>query len=172
MAISAEAANQAVETLASLPFFPTEAPARAMIADLLRRLVEQPRGLHWLIRTVLDCWRKWEGPMELRALYCSRFKPLDGKTAYSAAFPNGYSREQLGIAAGSSDALAIGAASERGLLPMPEDVKASMDNRLEKAFQIMAKCQQRRDVSWDGPATAEEIAAAPAWLRKLEGFED
>lgn len=87
--ITEDEATVAVLSLAGLPFFPAEEPARAMIADLLMRMCRTGGELQWLVRRVFDLWKKWEGPRELRATYCAKFKPQDGIEAISGLFPDG-----------------------------------------------------------------------------------
>lgn len=73
----------AVAELSILKFFPSDPAARTAIMRLLERMV--PRGrvdcLEWLISTMVDRVGVWNGPVELRGVFCTRFKPADGVEA-------------------------------------------------------------------------------------------
>jgi hypothetical protein len=51
------------------------------------RMVEHGRTdqLAWLVRTMVDKIGVWNGPVELRGLFCTRFKPADGIKANCTA---------------------------------------------------------------------------------------
>lgn len=68
----------AVEELAAIPFFPTGESARVAIATQIGKFVAEAHQLRWLVDAAINVMRKWDGIPELRGLYCTRFKPLDG----------------------------------------------------------------------------------------------
>lgn len=74
-------ALEAVASLAALRFFPPDPPARAALADELLRMCRSEDQAAWVVRRVLRLYNEWPGPMELRAVFCSRFKPADGVEA-------------------------------------------------------------------------------------------
>ena len=41
-----------------------------------------------LVKRALAVFNEWPGPRELRALYCSRWRPADGVEAYSMLYPS------------------------------------------------------------------------------------
>jgi hypothetical protein len=53
-------------------------------------------------------------------------------------------------------------------VPVP---KSATDDRAAAAFSIALAAQKAKDARITGPATPEEIAAAPEWLRRMEGYE-
>lgn len=67
-----------------LRYFPSDAGARAGIMGVLARMVETVEGLQWLVRTMVDEVGEWQGPKELRGVYCTRFRPADGIEAWCA----------------------------------------------------------------------------------------
>jgi len=87
--ISKEEAFAGMITLSVLPYFPSEDPARAVIVKLLMRMCDRTEHLEWLVERTIDLWSQWQGPRELRAIYCSKFKPADGLEATSTIYPNG-----------------------------------------------------------------------------------
>jgi hypothetical protein len=81
--ITPEMAMESCGRLAALRFFPSEPGARAEIAGLLMRIVVKPEQLEWLVRTMIDQVGEWKGTRELRAVFCTRFKPADGIEEWS-----------------------------------------------------------------------------------------
>jgi hypothetical protein len=74
------AISDTVTELAQLKYFPSDDGAREGIMRLLLRLVEFGRvdQLAWLVRVMVDRVGVWNGPVELRGVFCTRFKPADG----------------------------------------------------------------------------------------------
>ncbi len=82
--------KQAASELAKLSlmkFFPADQQARAALLQIVCGIAETNEQIEWLVRRALAVFTEWPGPYELRALYCSRWKPCDGTEAYSALFP-------------------------------------------------------------------------------------
>lgn len=77
--------KQAVQSLGALRFFPSDEGARLEIMRLLERMVSTPEQLAWLVRTMVDEVGEWQGPKELRGVYCTRFAPGDGIDADCAS---------------------------------------------------------------------------------------
>lgn len=75
--------QMAIDDLAMLSYFPADEGARAAIMRLLARMVPHREALGWLVRTMLDRVGAWKGPMELRGVICTRWKPADGIEAES-----------------------------------------------------------------------------------------
>ena len=74
-----------VARMAALPFFPSKADddARISIATVLAACAANIEQAEWTVNRCLKIWDKWEGPHELRAVLCSKFRPADGVEAYS-----------------------------------------------------------------------------------------
>jgi hypothetical protein len=101
----------AVAQMTILRYFPAESIARAMVMDLLSRLVGTAEQLNWLTRTLVDRVGEWHGPAELRGIFCTRFKPADGIEADCSV---------RGFTAGDSEMAHITAPAPR-YLPAPDD---------------------------------------------------
>lgn len=87
--ITPEEATAAVDELELMAFFPSNAAARAALAHILMELVDDKERLRWLVDRALKLYTRWPGPAELRALYCSRYKPKDGVETHSTLYPDG-----------------------------------------------------------------------------------
>jgi hypothetical protein len=77
--------TSAVAALGAMSFFPSDAPARKAIMQLIARMVGTKEQLDWLVLTMIDKVGEWKNPKELRGVYCSRFRPADGVEADCAA---------------------------------------------------------------------------------------
>jgi hypothetical protein len=70
--------ENAVGRLSALQFFPSDVEGRAAIMRLIERMVGTVEQLQWLCMTMIDRVGTWRGPVELRGVFCTRFKPADG----------------------------------------------------------------------------------------------
>jgi len=75
----------AVAQLGALLFFPSDPSAREAVMEVLERMVGTSEQLEWLVRTMIDEVGEWKGPKELRGVFCTRFRPLDGIEAHCGA---------------------------------------------------------------------------------------
>lgn len=91
--VSTDEAAAAVSELAMLRYFPGDPGTRAAITALLVRMCSTSAQLDWLVRRTLELHNDWPGPIELRAVFCSKFQPKDGFEAWSEAFPDGVPSE-------------------------------------------------------------------------------
>lgn len=82
---SMEELLDAVESMACIiPFFPKERKSRALVAQMIGSFVNTPEELEWLVLTACGSFRDWDkagGVVELRGLFCTRYRPADGITA-------------------------------------------------------------------------------------------
>jgi hypothetical protein len=85
-----------------MPFFPsTDKNIRALLIQDLASICESDAHAEWLAIRFVQLFRaQWPGLEELRAVYCKRFRPVDGRETdsssaeYSGGFP---SEHELGI---------------------------------------------------------------------------
>ncbi|HVY93999.1 MAG TPA: hypothetical protein VHA14_14660 [Bryobacteraceae bacterium] len=75
---------KAVGDLAALKYFPSDEGARVALMELLDRMVSTPEQLRWLVRTLIDRVGEYPGPAEIRAVFCTRFRPKDSVEVWSA----------------------------------------------------------------------------------------
>jgi hypothetical protein len=72
---------QAVDDLATMPYFPTE--SRGSVMTLLRKMCPHRTALRWLVAEAVNHVDKWPGLAELRAILCMRYDPADGIDQWS-----------------------------------------------------------------------------------------
>lgn len=101
----------AVKQFGMLRYFPSDSGAREAVMEFLERMVGASDGLWWLVRTMIDEVGEWQGPMELRGVYCTRYRPADGIEAWCSK--GKFSAEQL-------EARAALESAEYRSLPLPD----------------------------------------------------
>lgn len=164
--VDAKRATERIAELSLMKYFPQDALARFALVRIICEMADNEFQIEWLVKRTLSLYNEWPGPQMLRAIFCRRFRPADGIEAHvsveesrrweAIAEPDvpGYPR----IAAQEAPALAVG------------KVDADPSVRREK-LEILLEIQRDKQKTWDAPATPEEIATAPDWLRRLEGYE-
>jgi hypothetical protein len=146
-------ASVKVAELAALPRFPQDQDARLLVYRTLMEMVQyaarepgdtwqdtvekDETALDWLIKRVVNLWNKWEGIRELRAVYCSHYRPGDGIESTSAIYTDGVPPDPL---------------LPHLALPTPESLEEWPKEELEaigKAWAArnrLTPAQQRREV--------------------------
>lgn len=94
--INVKRASESIGKLAILKFFPADDVARAEILKLICEMTTTNEQIDWLVNRARSLWNEWEGPRELRAIMCSKFRPADGIEVYSqlAQFAGGIPAEK------------------------------------------------------------------------------
>ena len=115
--------------LSILRFFPTDGPAQLGVMLLIGRMANTEDEVRWLVHRTLALYNEWPGPMELRAIFCSRFTPKDGYKAYSAVYPFGIPSEKQ--------------IEQPAPLQLPDGHVASIDPELERAVRELAAAKDR-----------------------------
>lgn len=89
--INEQVATVAVAAMGSIPYFPTDATVRGMIAEEVRSLCGSPAEAVWLVERMIALYSKWPGPRELRIVYAARKVPHDGilPIGTSEVYPDG-----------------------------------------------------------------------------------
>ena len=111
--------------LTLLKFFPSESAARLELVNLVLRMAATYEQIEWLVTRTIAVCNEWPGPLVLRQIFCSKFKPRDGIEAGSTStFPDGLPPERP-----------IQAPAMRAL---PAGHTATLDAGLEKGLQVVA----------------------------------
>ena len=79
-------ASEKIAELTLMKFFPAEKQARAALVQMVCGMATTNEQVDWLVRRALALYNEWPGPRELRALFCSRWKPRDGIEARSTVY--------------------------------------------------------------------------------------
>lgn len=81
--INVQRAGQSLSRLAILKFFPADETARTELLSFVCEMAHTNEQVEWLVTRARQLWNEWQGPRELRAIFCSKFRPADGIEAYS-----------------------------------------------------------------------------------------
>ncbi len=85
--VNVKRAAAEIAKLSLMKYFPSDPDARAALVQIICEFADSNEKIEWLVKRALAIFKEWPGPYELRALYCSRWRPADGTEAYSALFP-------------------------------------------------------------------------------------
>jgi hypothetical protein len=75
---TAEQLHLAIVRLSMCRYFPADEATRAAIMVELSDLCGTAEQLAWLVDTMVKRVGTWEGPAEMRGVFCTRFPPADG----------------------------------------------------------------------------------------------
>lgn len=108
---------RAVDELSILRYFPPEPAQRAGIMALMERFIPPGNSdqLEWLVWTMIDRVGEWHGPVELRGVFCTRYRPADGIEANCMVSP-GFTPEEMESRAAPPDKRAQLTPAERDVL--------------------------------------------------------
>ena len=95
--ISSSAAMDAAKSLADLNFFPSEENGQISVATIISSMCHTVDQARWLVEKMHRTYNSWPGPLEMRACFCSKFRPIDGFEVGSTIYPDGIpsDKEQL-----------------------------------------------------------------------------
>lgn len=95
--LSEETAMFCAEMLAGagLKYYPGESGARMLIANEFRSMCNSEDEAKWLVLEMSRRYREWPGPLEMRAVFCSRIEPRDGVLASSPAVEAALEQEYI-----------------------------------------------------------------------------
>lgn len=116
-----------VEMLAAMGFFPSESGARMAIANEIGRMCRSFEDAVWLSQRMIQLYPAWPGALDMRLVYCSRRRPLDGIVPAqlgTEAYPEGIPSETF--------------TPEEPLKALPAGHVVSADPELEAAVRDLA----------------------------------
>lgn len=89
--ISKESATLGVSMLSLIKFFPSEEGARMLIGEELRSMCADDSQVLWICKRMVRMYTEWPGLPPMRALFWSKFVPIDRVAARDEAhiFPDG-----------------------------------------------------------------------------------
>jgi hypothetical protein len=110
-----------------LKFFPSEPAARLELVNLVLRMAVTYEQIQWLVTRTMSLCNEWPGPLVLRQIFCSRFKPRDGiEAGATQMFPEGLPPESR---------------PARTIALPPGEVRQTLDAGLEKGLQLAAEAK-------------------------------
>lgn len=145
--------------LMALKYFPREPEAQVAIVSIVCRMASKLDQIDWLVESALAVYDDWPGPRELRALFCSRWRPADGIQAYSQLYPADEN--------GGGFPSHIYPASNLPALPTPGSFKeipmvAESQAIIDEALEAMPKMPKARPIGDAFEARLRKVLQAPA----------
>lgn len=94
--LTIEQAIVVTEALSVIPYFPQSTTARGIVAAELQAMCISLDSARWLVTRMAHLYTTWPGLPDLRSVYCSKFRPMDGVEGNTtpAAFPDGVPTER------------------------------------------------------------------------------
>ena len=84
--VNVKKAAAELSKLSLMKFFPSDPAARSALMGIVMSMAWTDDQIEWLVKRALVVFAEWPGPMEIRALFCSRWKPADGIEAHSQLY--------------------------------------------------------------------------------------
>lgn len=78
----------------TLKYFPSDPHARTGIAEEIAEMASDIEQVRWLVQRVPKLHSDWPAMREVRAVFCSKFKPKDGIEVYSQVYVDGIPSEK------------------------------------------------------------------------------
>jgi hypothetical protein len=135
----------------TMKFFPSGADERIGIAEEIASFASNLDQVKWLVSRLPKLYKEWPGLREVRAVFCSKFKPRDGFDVDSDVYLDG-------VPSDSGSMQQIAAPAVR-YLPAPEEqpMNPAVQRRME---QLVEQMKKRTWVPKQAPyPTAAEIQA-------------
>ena len=182
--ITEPALRKFMAQLGLLRFFPTDVRERFALEEMIvRQLVDEDSQLDWLGKRMLQLYNDWPGPHELRAVYCSKFKPKEGPSnALSSVFCEGIiPSEEVHVAPplteeekrrffGAPEMYLIPEGERKRLLAAPE-TKTLADGRKEEIIGDPESKAMIEDLAKRMPKMPRVDRTQQRFDRVLKGFE-
>ena len=77
----------------TIKFFPSDPDARLGIAEEISEMADNADQVRWLVKRIPKLFSEWPALREVRAVFCSKFKPKDGIEVYSQVYLEGIPSE-------------------------------------------------------------------------------
>jgi hypothetical protein len=134
--ISNDVIKRFLGRLGTMPYFPAHEAERDAVIEVVLQFAETDEQIDWLGQRFIGLFPEWPGTWELRAVFCSRFKPKDGRSITSRAFGDeGIEKEQ------AEQRKRIEAA------PLPAGHLITADPALEERIRNLAKTKPIRPLA-------------------------
>lgn len=140
----------------TMKFFPSGADERIGIADEIASFASNLDQVKWLVSRVPKLYREWPGLREVRAVFCSKFRPKDGFEVDSDVYLDGVPSERA--AAGQLEA------PDARYLPAPAEdpIAPAVAKRMEQLKAEMNRPKPNPKMNW------RAAADHAAWLRTVQ----
>jgi len=126
-----ESVTAEVAKLGTMKFFPSDPAVKLALVEFFGDIAENEDQVRWLVKRVRTLYHEWPGEHELRAAFCSKFRPKDGINAYSQVYLDGIPSEK-------ASEPQLGPGRPAGLLEGPKDEHPITDERVKRRVSQLA----------------------------------
>ena len=120
--------------LTLIRFCPADDGARLELAKMVAKMATSEDQVEWLVQRAISLYAEWPGAREIRACFCSKFRPADGLSVGSTVYADGIPSERR------IEAPAVPA--------LPPGHAASADRQLDDGIRKLAAgagCERRHE---------------------------
>lgn len=156
-----ESIKNLVNSMAGMKYFPSEPAARLALVELMGELTDDEEKVRWLAKRMRTLYSEWPGEREMRACFCSKFRPKDGIEVHSTVYLDGIPSERE-----TTRQL------EAPKLPaLPPGHVATADDPMDREIQKLAAAKAMKPAKVDDrfSKALREIETAPRDRKELPG---
>lgn len=154
--MSKRAAAAAIARLSLMKYFPSGPDSRAALGAVLMEMCEYADQALWLAKRMSELYSDWPSEHELRAAYCSKYVPRDGREVYSEIYPDGIPSEK------PADTPQLPPAPPRGLLT----ADPALQNEVSLAARHLGRVKRLEAPRAPLPPIPEGKAITPADIER------
>jgi hypothetical protein len=140
--------------LTLIRFFPGDNGARLELSKMVASMATTETQVEWLVQRCIGLYAEWPGGREIRACFCSKFKPADGFSVGSTVYADGIPSERR---------------IEAPALPaLPPGHIATVDAGLDQSIQRLA---ESKDLN-TSVSQLRALARRPFTAEELKGIKE
>ena len=145
--------------LTAMKFFPSDPGARDAIVSIVGEMANSHEQVEWLVGRMISIYPEWPGPMEMRACFCSRFRPCDGLEAISNVFgdESGFPLDP------AVDRMKLSANAQRLIAGQPEASRSAPDPTFPTSAIELLKAAKK-----EIPPTPPRFGVEPGSAEEIE----
>lgn len=132
MSLNFDTISSLVSSLGVMRFFPSDPEVRLALVGVMGEIAEDEEQVRWLVKRMRIMYAEWPGEHEMRACFCSRFRPKDGynvaSTVYLDGLPSEFPDKQF------------------KLLPLPKGALISTDPDIERSVLALAQAKDLNQI--------------------------
>lgn len=141
--LSDAAALAIVEMLSGLLAYfpaPTQAIARGAIASEIQKICASETHAEWLVSRMAKLYTQWPGVRDMRMVYCSKYRPLDGFELAGGTedYPDGIPSEADSVMG------ALPAGHPQRALPAPRGEQVSAAESIRETVAMLAEAKSMK----------------------------
>lgn len=139
-----------------MKFFPSGADERIGIAEEIAGFASDLEQVKWLVGRLPKLHREWPGLREVRAVFCSKFRPRDGFDVDSDVYLDGVPSEKPNAPQIAAPAVRYLSAPEEPMSPAVQKRMEQLVAEMEAKTQMLKKAQLPTQVEIEAVKALQE----------------